>query len=456
MKIISGLILMLGITQLLSASSSEFKLDVGTEQTVLVGDIIELNGKVLSGDKSKIDYYQWEEKGKVLKNTSGDEIVYWDEANAENGYLPKEKGSHVLKFVVFDTLGKKHIKRLMVNVESTANIKIGEDDLKFDISPEFPVKREQRPEGNYRLSRGHYLDVNVGDVIPLSGIVDASKKHLVDSYRWELNGKIIKNQLGDEILYWDEENRENDYAPKVAGREFLKFIVTDINGRDISKTLLLKIKDKNSKDKHGNDKDSATKIAVNTVVNGEKNYPDDHDFFSFTLNKKQYVEIHINYFGKSKRATLYTSNLEKITSHRSVPGSSLYRPINLLLDAGTYYVDASLYDGLYTLEVKTTEVAPVDEYGDTKETATEIFDATTINSYINKTEDIDYFYFIPKSNGTVTIKPTGVPKVQVRNEYKYEDDLISVKKGEKLYLKVKLPSRRYGQHAYSFSLSFHK
>ncbi len=456
MKIINGLILMLGLTQLILATSNEFKLDAGVEQSVLSGDIIDLNGKVLSGDRSKIEHYQWEENGKVLKNTAGDEIIYWDDANAENGYLPQGDGLHVLKFVVLDTSGKKYIKRLIVNVESTANIKINENDLTFDIRPEFPVKREQRPEGNYRLSRGHYLDVYVGDVIPLSGIVDASKKHLVDSYRWELNGKVIKNQLGDEILYWDEENRENDYVPTVAGREFLQFIVTDINGKETSKTLLLKITDKNSKDKHGNDKDSATKIAVNTVVKGEKNYTDDHDFFSFTLDKKQYVEIHINYFNKSKRATLYTSDLKKIPSHRSIPGSALYRPINLLLDAGTYYVDASLYNGLYTLEVKTTEIATVDEYGDTKETATEIFDGSTINSYINKTDDIDYFYFIPKANGTVTIKPTGVPKVQVGNEYKYEDDIISVKKGKKLYLKVKLPSRNYGQHAYSFSLSFHQ
>jgi len=66
MKLINGLVILLSITQILSAkSSSEFKLDVGTEQTILLGDIIDLNGKVLSGDKNNIDHYQWEENGKV-------------------------------------------------------------------------------------------------------------------------------------------------------------------------------------------------------------------------------------------------------------------------------------------------------------------------------------------------------------------------------------------------------
>jgi hypothetical protein len=455
MKIINGLVMVLCITQLTMAKSP-FKLDVGSQQTIFLGETLDLNGKVLSGDKSKIDYYQWEENGKVIKNSSGDEIIYWDDANAENGYSPKVKGNHTLKFVVVDTAGKKHIKRLLVNVDTKDKVSISQDkDLKFDIRAEFPVKREQRSEGNYRLSRGHYLDVFVGDIIPLSGIIDASKKHLIDSYRWELNKKVLKNQLGDDIIYWDESNRENDYVPKVAGEEFLHFVVTDINGKETSKTLLLKIKDKNSVDKHGDTKDTATKIPLNRVVKGEKNNADDHDFFSFTLVKKQYVEVHIDYYNKSKRATLYTSGLTKIKSHRSIPGSALYRPINLLLEAGTYYVDASLYSGLYTLEIKTKDVVLADEYGDTKATATEVFDGTTINSYINKTEDVDYFYFMPKANGTISIKPTGVPKVQVGNEYTYGDP-INVQKGKKVYLKVKLPSRNYDQHAYSFSLSFKK
>jgi hypothetical protein len=455
MKIINGLVMLLCITQL-TVAKSPFKLDVGSQQTIFLGETLDLNGKVLSGDKSKIDHYQWEENGKVIKNTSGDEIIYWDDANAENGYRPKTQGNHILKFIVVDTAGKKYKKRLLVHAKTKNKVYISQDkDLKFDLRPEFIVKREQRSEGNYRLSRGHYLEVNVGDVVPLSAVIVSSKRDIVDYYSWELNGKVIKNQLGDEILYVNEENRENDYVPKEAGREFLHFIVTDVNGQKTSKTLLLKIKDKNSVDRHGDTKETATKIPLNKIIKGEKNSKDDHDFFSFTLDKKEYVEVHIDYFNKSKKAILYTSNLKKIKSHRSIPGSAYYRPINLILDAGTYYVDASLYAGLYKLEIKTFDIVLDDEYGDTKATATEVFSGTTIKSYINTTKDVDYFYFMPKANGTISIKPTGVPKVQVGSEFTYGDP-IKVQKGKKVYLKVKLPSRNYNQHPYSFTLTFKK
>ena len=162
----------------------------------------------------------------------------------------------------------------------------------------------------------------------------------------------------------------------------------------------------------------------------------------------------MKYSRRSKKATLYTNDLTVIT--RAVDGStrsSLYRPINVLLDAGTYYVDASLYSGKYTLKIRTEEIVTVDEYGDTKETATEVFDGTTIHSYINTTEDVDYFYFMPKANGTVSIKPIGVPVVQVGSSNTFGSP-ITVTKGKKLYLQVKLPSHTYNQHGYSFSLSF--
>ena len=463
MKLISGLILMLGITQLLLASS-KFKLDVGEEPTVLAGDTIDLNGKVLSGDKSKIDYYQWEENGKVLKNTSGDEIVYWDEANAENEYLPKGRGIHVLKLVVFDTLGKKYTKRLKVNVESTANIKIGKDDLKFDISPEFPVKREQRPEGNFRLSRGHYLDVNVGDVIPLSGIVDASKKHLVDSYRWELNGKIIKNQLGDEILYWDEENRENDYVPKVAGREFLKFIVTDINGKETSKTLLLKISDKQGD--HDNDMASATKIELNKIITAKKQIKNDHDFFKFEIDEKKYVQVVFRQKGPRKVRVLSANGEELVLKYQSIPASGgMYRMYQTVFEKGVYYVDVLAPRlGDYTLEIITDNIEN-DKYGDSKSVATELQLGSKTVGYINTREDIDYFYVVAPQTGQLIVKniadnaPYGVDinGVYFKSNNNASSYSFNVEKGKKYYIALTYHQSRYNTHfkqfKYKLSLS---
>jgi len=354
MKIINGLVMVLSITQILSAY--DFTLDVGSQQTVLSGETIDLNGKVLSGDKSKIDHYQWEENGKVLKNTSGDEIIYEDDANAENGYAPKGKGKHILKFVVFEESGQRHVKHLVVEVDKKENVRINKvKDMTFDIRAEFPVKREQRPEGNYRLSEGHYLDVKVGDIVPLSGIIDASKKSLVDFYTWESHGKILKNQLNDEIQYWDEENRENDYVPQKVGNEFLYFVVTDINGVKHSKTLLLKVKSKDAnQDDHGNTMATATTIELNKKINALFETNDDNDFFKFTLDKKQDVTIVFYQRGTRKVSSVLTEEGDVIKmNYRSVPGSPYFRSKPTTLEAGTYYVNLKFRFGQYSVEVQT-------------------------------------------------------------------------------------------------------
>ena len=457
MKIINGLVILLSITQILSAkSSSEFKLDVGTEQTILLGDILDLKGEVLSGDKNKIDHYQWEENGKVIKNTSGDGIVYWDDANAENGHAPKSKGNHILKFVVVDTAGKKHIKRLLVKVETKDNVYISENDMKFDIKSDFPVKREKRSEGNYRLSRGHYLDVKVGDVIPLSGVISSSKKHLVDFYSWELKGKVIQNQLHDDLIYWDEENRENDYVLTKPGQESLEFVVTDINGGKTKKTLLLKIVDKSGKDDHGNTMATATEIPLNKGINATHETYKDNDFFKFTIEKKQNVKVIMDQKGPRKVKVLSADGKIVEIKYISVPASGgMYRVKTQVFEPGTYYVNVNRDLGDYTLEVQAFEVNPVDNYGNTRATSTNVLDGTTIDSYMNSTKDVDYFYFMPKADGTVSIKPTGVPKVDIGGEYTYGDP-IKVKRGKKMYFKVHLGSRTYGIHPYSFSLSFKK
>ena len=234
MKIINVLIILLSITQIISAKPSEFTLDVGNEQTISLGESIDLNGRVVSGDKSKIDHYQWKKYDKILKNSSGDKIIYWDEDNAENEYIPTTVGTNILKFEVIDTSGKKYTKRLIVNVKSNF---ISRGDITFDLDSKFPIFCQAPCERFFN----YYTKVQVGDVIPLSGIVNASKKDLVDNYRWEHNGTILKNQLGDDILYWDEINRENDYVVTKSNNQVLDFIVTNRNNEERKRSLILKI-----------------------------------------------------------------------------------------------------------------------------------------------------------------------------------------------------------------------
>ena len=438
MKIINGLIIILSITQILSATvSGEFKLDAGSQQTIILGDKIDLHGKVLSGDKSKIDHYQWEENGKVIKNSSGDEIVYWKDVNAENGYVPKGKGNHIFKFVVVDTVGKKHVKRLLIQVDTKKDVYISQDkDLKFDLRPEFLVKREQRSEGNYRLSRGHYLEVKVGDVIPLSGVIDPSKKHLIDSYRWELHGKVLKNQLGDEIIYWDEENRENDYVPKKSGKEFLHFTVIDINGEKTSKTLLLKISRADGQDDYGDDIATATKIKLNKTIKGKYETKNDHDFFKFTIDKREYVRIVYTRGGGPRKVkkVLTSDGKEMSLTYSSIPASGgMYRANQTIFEPGTYYIE--LYQGAvdsYSLIVKAEDIVDNDEYGNTKKSAKKVTLNSKIEGYINNRKDIDYFYLIAPKTGTLTIKDTLKTRLLKINGSNHSDS-FHVNKGAKYY-----------------------
>jgi len=414
MKIINGLIIALSITQMLSAN--EFKLDVGNQQTVLAGDIIDLNGKVLSGDKSKIDHYQWEENGKVLKNTAEDEIIYEDDANAENGYAPKGKGNHILKFVLVEESGKRHVKRLLVTVDKKDNVYISQrNDMTFDLRAEFKVKTEVASWNNYHAFDGHYLEVKVGDIVPLSGIVNSSKKYLVDFYTWESHGKILKNQLNDEIQYWDEENRENDYVPQAVGREFLNFVVTDIHGVKHSKTLLLKVRSKDAnQDDHGNSIATATTIELNKKVDGVFENQSDKDFFKFTLDKKQNVKLGYSRFRKvglldSEGKTLHFKYL-------SVPGSSLYRTTPIKLESGTYYIRTGGHVGKYTLEVIAYDDNPIDKYPE--HPATKVSPGTVIKSYINSKNDKDCFY---KKNAKYKIEG------DVRSELKSRNSTVCLK-----------------------------
>jgi hypothetical protein len=288
--------------------------------------------------------------------------------------------------------------------------------MTFDIRAEFPVKREQRPEGNYRLSEGHYLDVKVGDIVPLSGIIDASKKSLVDFYTWESrDGTILKNQLNDEIQYWDEENRENDYVPQAVGREFLNFVVTDIHGVKHSKTLLLKVRSKDAnQDDHGNSIATATTIELNKKVDGVFENQSDKDFFKFTLDKKQNVKLGYSRFRKvglldSEGKTLHFKYL-------SVPGSSLYRTTPIKLESGTYYIRTGGHVGKYTLEVIAYDDNPIDKYPE--HPATKVSPGTVIKSYINSKNDKDCFY---KKNAKYKIEG------DVRSELKSRNSTVCLK-----------------------------
>lgn len=430
-------------------TASTFTLDAGSEQFISSGDIIDLNGKVTSGDKNTIDHYKWEENGKVLKNTAGDEIMYWDESHALNGHIVSGKGMHILKFIVVDISGKEHVQRLIVNVGTQDKVTIVEEDLTFDISSDFPIKREQRSQENYRLSRGHYLDVKVGDVIPLSGVIDVSKKYLVSSYHWELDGKILKNKLNEDILYWDENNRVHNYVLTQSGKEFLEFVVTDINGEQTKKTLLLKIIDESGNDDHGNTMDTATEISLNKVISGKHETNNDNDFFKFTLDKKQYIQVVMEQHGPRKVSVLSEDGEKIELKYVSVPASGgMYRIYQTLFNTGTYYVNVNRTLGDYTLEIKAEDVVE-DKYGDSKSNATNInLDSKTVG-YINSYDDIDYFSFVAPKTGKLTLEYDTERSDFLKIDFSERSERINnntvsidIKKGKKYYFSLSKSSYR--------------
>ena len=219
-RIFISFLLLISLISTMEAKAP-FTLNAGKNQTIILGDSITLNGKITSGKKSQIEYYQWTEKAKVLHNTFGDEILYNDASNAENGYTPARVGEHLLRFQAMAHNGEIYEDTLLIIVKNHND----NNDLIIDA--------------------GSDTTINLGEFITLKGVV---KKGKIDGnvYSWEENDKLIINMAGDEILTVDYEERENHYKPTTIGKHQLTFHVESENGKVYSDTLILTVKKKGS------------------------------------------------------------------------------------------------------------------------------------------------------------------------------------------------------------------
>ena len=183
-RIFLTLLMLISLISTMEAKSI-LTLNAGKNQSIKIGNSIVLNGKVVKGNKSKIEYYQWTEKGKVLNNALGDEILYTNIADAENDYKPT-LGEHLLHFEAIGFDGKKYDDTLLVVVTKDGN--------------------------GFIIDAGEDKTLTLGEIIVLNGVIQiGTKKNNIS--KWLENGKVLKNALGDEILYTNYADRENDYRP---------------------------------------------------------------------------------------------------------------------------------------------------------------------------------------------------------------------------------------------------
>ena len=198
-------------------ASTPLTLNAGKNQSIKLGEFIVLNGKIKSGDRSQIEYYQWIENGKVLKNMIGDEILYNDAIYAENDYKPTTAGNHLLYFQAVTHSGKVYSDTLLLEVK-------GKND------------------NNFVVDAGSDKSIKLGEFIVLNGKIKSGDKSKIEYYQWTENGKTLKNALAEEILYDNVIYAENDYKPAIAGNHILQFEVIGFNGKVYSDTLTLTVK----------------------------------------------------------------------------------------------------------------------------------------------------------------------------------------------------------------------
>jgi len=208
------------LTNILNASV--YYLDAGKNQTIHLGESVVLNGLITKGDISSVEYYQWSEHGKILHNMSDDEILYTNYKDRENGYLPKSVGKHILLFNVVKN-GRAYSDRITINVKP---------------------KLEK-----YTLNAGPDKVIYEDEFFVLNGLLTNGDKVGIEYYQWiDNNGQILNNMLGDEILYVDYEDRENDYQA-VLGKHTLTFQAIANNGKIYSDSMIVVVKKRGSSSK---------------------------------------------------------------------------------------------------------------------------------------------------------------------------------------------------------------
>ena len=151
-------------------------------------------------------------------------------------------------------------------------------------------------------------------------------------------------------------------------------------------------------DDHGDDKDSATAIAVGADTQGSLDYEGDADFFHFTAAAGQFYEIAVA-LGTLEDAGINVVNLldstgEFLAHDNDEVGSRLLRVVLAASYSGDYYVQVGRLwggEGSYTLTISLADIQ--DDHGNDADSATAIAVGADTQGSLDHNDDTDFFQF---------------------------------------------------------------
>ena len=419
-----------------------FRLGISTKSKIKLGEFVTLNGTVIEGNKSEIEYYYWEEKEVTLKNMLGDEILYYDEANRLNDYKPKTTGRHILKFVAHEFNGAEYGVDFALQVD------------------------------NMTIEAGAPVTITLGETVKLEGKVIEGNTSNVLRYEWRKvrNHRLrtFKDINNKESIYVEGDDPIIYYKPIIYGLHYFYFVVTTKAGNELRDIKKVSVIPQVSPDDYGDTPETATDIAINTVIRGKLNSLTDHDYFRFTLNKAQFMYPQFSTSCRKKYLSLADSDLNGISLQYGAPGGhGVVINKKILLQAGSYYLDVHPVQKCsspdYSINITTDDIVVGDDYGNDAETASTVSLNSIIEGVISPKTDKDYFKFTATENGTVVLKRVPgfglarIPSSIFVRPYKPLGYRVAVKAGQTYYFSVS-PRHFYpgDQERYKLSLTFTK
>ena len=102
-------------------------------------------------------------------------------------------------------------------------------------------------KANFKLNAGTNKTIQLGNIVVLKGKIIKGNEKSIEYYQWTKKGKTLINTAGDEILYTNKVDAENDYKPTTVGTHLLHFQAITFDGHVYEDILQIIVKGKTNK-----------------------------------------------------------------------------------------------------------------------------------------------------------------------------------------------------------------
>ncbi|MCB4779008.1 MAG: pre-peptidase C-terminal domain-containing protein, partial [Sulfurovum sp.] len=165
---------------------------------------------------------------------------------------------------------------------------------------------------------------------------------------------------------------------------------------------------------HGDSRDTATPIDLNSTTSGSIDRAGDNDWFKIVIPTTGTLTVYTTGSGDTA-GYLYDTNGTQLVYNDDVNGTNKNFRISQIVTAGTYYVRVKNFSGQaagndYTLISRFTPRR--DDYGNSRTTATSINPNSTTQGHLETAGDVDWFKIvIPSGGGTLTVRATNTVSI---------------------------------------------